>query len=67
MWVLLCYSVQLPNERFSFLLLRHPEVLKTLRGEISLKCAGDGVLSRSDLRGMTYLQKVLKESEGFLY
>lgn len=47
---------------FSHLLPRNPHVLKRLRDEIQ-SIAGDGKdLKREDLKKMTYLANVLKES-----
>jgi cytochrome P450 len=51
----------LANSNNSFLLVRHPEVLNKLRAEIANH--GDAELTRNDLRNMTYLQNVLKESK----
>lgn len=45
-----------------FLLIRHPQVLEKLRGEISKLDSNTG-LTRNSLRDMKYLQNVLKESE----
>ncbi|ORY14147.1 cytochrome P450 alkane hydroxylase [Clohesyomyces aquaticus] len=45
-----------------FLLVRHPHVLEKLRAEINETCSGSTNLSRDDLRRMTYLQNVLKET-----
>jgi hypothetical protein len=46
----------------SFLLVRHPRVMDTLRAEVSSGCGTNSDLSRDDLRRLPYLQKVLKES-----
>ena len=45
-----------------FLLIRHPEVLKKLRAEISYNCSDPASLTRADLRKMSYLQNVLNET-----
>jgi cytochrome P450 len=47
----------------SFTLVRYPDVLEKLRVEISSACDGKVELTRNDLRGMPYLQNVIKESE----
>ncbi|PSN61242.1 cytochrome P450 alkane hydroxylase [Corynespora cassiicola Philippines] len=46
----------------SFLLVRHPQVMEKLRAEIAATCDGNSMFSREDLRRMTYLQNVLKET-----
>lgn len=45
----------------SFTLVRHPEALTKLRIEIDQACNNKLELNRNDLRGMTYLQNVMKE------
>lgn len=45
-----------------FLLIRHPKVLQKLRDEISTTLQGRTDITRSDLKGMDYLQNVLKET-----
>ncbi|KAL9071905.1 MAG: hypothetical protein Q9157_005289 [Trypethelium eluteriae] len=45
-----------------FLLTRHPNVLAKLRAEINAQSGGKAHLTRGDLRGMNYLQNVLKET-----
>ena len=50
----------------SFTLIRHPKVFDKLRSEINQACAGKTQLDRNDLRKMTYLQNVIKESESVL-
>ncbi|KAL8681011.1 MAG: hypothetical protein Q9186_002847 [Xanthomendoza sp. 1 TL-2023] len=45
-----------------FLLVRHPNVLAKLREEISSTLKGSTQITRSELRHMTYLQNVLKET-----
>ena len=45
-----------------FLLVRHPSVLEKLRVEIETYCPDTASLTRTDLRKMTYLQNVLKET-----
>ena len=45
-----------------FLLVRHPSVLEKLRVEIETYCPDLASLTRTDLRKMTYLQNVLKET-----
>ncbi|KAF2676571.1 cytochrome P450 alkane hydroxylase [Lentithecium fluviatile CBS 122367] len=45
-----------------FLLVRHPRVIEKLRTEISSTCGGNSNLNRDDLRRMSYLQNVLKET-----
>jgi len=45
----------------SFLLVRHPNVMKKLREEILSTCGTDSELSRDSLRRLPYLQNVLKE------
>lgn len=47
----------------SFTLVRYPRVLAKLREEIAQACQGKPNLTRSDLRNMTYLQNVIKESK----
>lgn len=46
----------------SFLLVRHPKVMEKLKMEIQSTFAQRTDMRRSDLRSMTYLQNVLKES-----
>jgi hypothetical protein len=50
------------SDSASFLLVRHPRAMETLRVEVSSKCDTNSNLSRDDLRRLPYLQKVLKES-----
>jgi cytochrome P450 len=45
-----------------YLLVRHPEALEKLREEISTHCSDPASLTRTDLRKMSYLQNVLKET-----
>ena len=45
-----------------FLLVRHPTVLEKLRTEIYSHCNSKDRLHRQDLRDLTYLQNVLKET-----
>ena len=45
-----------------FLLLRYPKALKKLQEEINRSCFDIASLTRTDLRKMDYLQKVLKET-----
>ncbi|OQU99595.1 hypothetical protein CLAIMM_05205 [Cladophialophora immunda] len=45
-----------------FMLVRHPNVLEKLRSEISIFCEGETELNRNSLRGMAYLQNVIKET-----
>ena len=45
----------------SFLLVRHPNVMKKLREEILSTYGADAELSRDSLRRLPYLQNVLKE------
>jgi hypothetical protein len=47
----------------SFLLLRHPQVMQKLRREIAATCGSNADLTRDDLKRMSYLQNVLKESK----
>jgi hypothetical protein len=54
---------RLPSNSTRFLLVRHSNVMKKLRAEISLACDSKSNLTRDDLRRMPYLQNVLKESE----
>ena len=54
-----------------FLLVRHPRVMQKLKAEINTMFAeklltSTEKITRSDLRSMTYLQNVLKESESTL-
>jgi hypothetical protein len=49
------------NDLRSFLLVRHPEVMDKLRSEIAQYDKAD--FDRNDLRNMSYLQNVLKESQ----
>lgn len=44
------------------MLVRHPQVLERLRTEIAATRTAPSRLSRNDLKGMRYLQNVLKES-----
>ncbi len=46
----------------SRLLVRHPHVMTRLREEITSVLAGKSELSREDLKKMTYLSNILKES-----
>jgi hypothetical protein len=46
----------------SYLLVRHPQVLDKLRSEISSVITGTDSITRTDLKKMTYLTNVLKES-----
>jgi hypothetical protein len=58
---LLAHSWSCTDFFFSFLMVRHPNVMEKLRAEIS---KFDGVkLTRNELRNMSYLQNVLKESK----
>ncbi|KAI0015256.1 cytochrome P450 alkane hydroxylase [Xylariomycetidae sp. FL0641] len=45
-----------------FLLARHPNVMEKLRSEISALHVAEDELTRTDLRGLHYLQNVLKET-----
>ncbi|KAH4212502.1 hypothetical protein HBI26_064000 [Parastagonospora nodorum] len=45
-----------------FLLVRHTPVLEKLRTEIATTCGTSSELSRDDLKGMSYLQNVIKET-----
>ena len=45
-----------------FLLVRHPKALEKLREETNTYCSDLATLTRTDLRKMTYLQNVLKET-----
>ncbi|KAJ3579480.1 hypothetical protein NPX13_g1088 [Xylaria arbuscula] len=45
-----------------FLLVRHPRVMEKLRAEINDLVVTDEELSRTDLRGLHYLQNILKET-----
>ena len=45
-----------------FLLVRYPRVLEKLREEVNANCADRTNLTRTDLKGMSYLQNVLKET-----
>jgi cytochrome P450 len=47
----------------SRLLVRHPDVLKKLREEISIIIGNASDFGRDDLQKMEYLTMVLKESE----
>lgn len=47
----------------SFLLVRHPRVMEKLRSEISNLPAQEGEITRADLRNLSYLQNILKESK----
>jgi cytochrome P450 len=53
------YRLMVLNSR---LLVRHPEVLKKLRAEISDVTTQNIPLTRDSLKKMTYLNNVLKES-----
>lgn len=46
----------------SFMLVRHPQVMGKLRQEISDLDTGGDAIHRNHLRGLQYLQNVLKES-----
>lgn len=46
----------------SYLLPRHPEVLKRLREDIQSAAGSGEDLKREDIKKMTYLANVLKES-----
>lgn len=46
----------------SRLLVRHPRVMDRLREEITSVLAGKAELNREDLKKMTYLSNILKES-----
>lgn len=46
----------------SRLLVRHPHVMDRLREEITFVLAGKAELNREDLKKMTYLSNILKES-----
>lgn len=46
----------------SRLLVRHPTVLERLRNEIQSVAGNDSNLTREDLKKMTYLANILKES-----
>ncbi len=48
---------------FSRLLVRHPHVMDRLRNEITSVLAGKSELNREDLKKMTYLSNILKESK----
>jgi hypothetical protein len=52
------------NNLRSFLLVRHPEAMQKLRAEIAKYDKED--FDRNDLRNMSYLQNVLKESKSIL-
>ncbi|KEF62178.1 uncharacterized protein A1O9_00150 [Exophiala aquamarina CBS 119918] len=45
-----------------FTLIRHPKVFDKLRAEIKTTCPDPSQLNRTDLRRMTYLQNVIKET-----
>ena len=45
-----------------FLLVRHPRVLEKLREEINASCTNLAALTRTDLRQMSYLQNILRET-----
>ena len=45
-----------------FLLVRYPKVLEKLREEINRKCSDLSSLTRTNLRNMSHLQNVLKET-----
>ncbi|KAH8710243.1 cytochrome P450 alkane hydroxylase [Phaeosphaeriaceae sp. PMI808] len=45
-----------------FLLVRHPQVMQKLRTEVVVACGADPDLTRSKLKGMHYLQNVLRET-----
>ena len=45
-----------------FLLVRHPKVLEKLREEVNMASSDLANLTRTELRRMSYLQKVLKET-----
>ena len=47
----------------SRLLVRHPRVMDRLRTEINTVLAGKSDLNREDLKKMTYLSNILKESK----
>ena len=46
----------------SFLLVRHPAAFEKLRAEVTANCSDHTKLTRTDLRNMSYLQNVVKES-----
>ena len=47
----------------SFLLVRHPNVIEKLRADVArFESKGDKI-TRTDLRNMPYLQKVMQESK----
>ena len=48
--------------KISFLLIRHPAVFEKLRAEVAVNCNDHTKLTRTDLRNMSYLQNVMKES-----
>jgi cytochrome P450 len=50
----------------SYLLVRHPEVLRKLRTEIMETLSGKETLNRNDLRQVKYLTDVLKESKAMI-
>ena len=45
-----------------FLLVRHPDIMAKLREEVTSSCPNQSELTRMNLRKMTYLQNVLKET-----
>ncbi|MCJ1309137.1 hypothetical protein MMC25_002792 [Agyrium rufum] len=45
-----------------FLLIRFPKVMEKLRSIIATTCSAQSHITRSDLRSMTYLQNILKET-----
>ena len=50
-------------DNYSYLLARHPQVLAKVREEIQAIVGDDAHLKREDLKRMTYLSNVLKESK----
>jgi hypothetical protein len=51
----------------SYLLVRHPAVLRKLRAEIMETLHGKETLNRNDLRQVKYLTDVLKESKTIIF
>jgi cytochrome P450 len=51
----------------SYLLVRHPHVLRKLRTEIDCTFKRSPILDRGKLRDLHYLQKIIKESMSLLY
>lgn len=57
-----CFGLSKLIKYHSYLLVRHPDVMRKLRLEIDSALTGKDSVTRADLKQIDYLTNVLKES-----